>query len=185
MNKNWCFKYQRIDNGLQHVHELNSTTTRKRWIWKANSENLVFHFAGRLFPQSLNLTFRTCLSGQSILEQKMGDKRIKPPCFRLEFPGDKDAKLHVYERLQKVREHLTKLRNRPVNNYDILDYSLNCFQEKHGKQTIKKPTMICREIDPSSQAMVFESVFHYLHTMSHRSKLRDHYYAYPPLALMT
>ena len=87
----------------------------------------------------------------------MGDKRIKPPCFRLEFPGDKDAKLHVYERLQKVREHLTKLRNRPVNNYDILDYSLNCFQEKYGKETtsIRKPPMICREIPRRKPRYIF------------------------------
>ena len=80
----------------------------------------------------------------------MGDKRIRPPCFKLEVPGDVDAKLHLYERLQKVREHLNDERNRPplVNNYDILDYLLSCFQlqEKQGKESVGTYSIIGREV---------------------------------------
>ena len=76
----------------------------------------------------------------------MGDKKKRPPCFKLEIPGDEDARMHVYERLHKVRGHLSEERNRPVNNYDILDYLLKCFQEKHGKETAWMSSIVGREI---------------------------------------
>ena len=61
------------------------------------------------------------------------DKRTRAPSFRLEFPGDADAREHLREKIQEVRLLLGIELNKPVNNYDILDYSLSCCQEKYGK----------------------------------------------------
>ncbi len=65
-------------------------------------------------------------------------KRVRPPAFKVEIPGDTPFKETFLGKLQKMRDLLVSKLQRPVNNGDIIGIALDAWIDKNGGSMRRK-----------------------------------------------
>ena len=82
-------------------------------------------------------------------------KRVRPPAFKLEIPGDSVVKKSIMEKLQVVRAVLMNKLQKPVNNADILENVLDGWIQKNtDTQTVTGLSCVTElSVDQTGQEM--------------------------------
>ena len=66
------------------------------------------------------------------MEESDKTKRVRPPAFKLEIPGNIGVKQSIMSKLQQVRTKLVSKLQKPVNNADILETVLDSWLKQPG-----------------------------------------------------
>jgi len=62
---------------------------------------------------------------------------MRPQNFRFDIPGYKEVKTVIQEKLQKVKASISKTRDSPVNNADIMQELLDCWIQHNITQNVR------------------------------------------------